>query len=286
MILKIDIRETSLMQLCQQNISQIKQYEGIELVSEVLPIGDVIICDENNEYLIIERKSLVDLSSSITDGRYEEQSYRLDGLAHHNHNIIYLIEGEMNSFIMKSRKSKIDNSMLYSAMFSINYYKGFSLMRSSNIAETAIMLCNMCSKLKRDIAKGRVPYYRNLNPEISVKTVSKTETETELNSESDSQIEEKTDAEISKNYCTVIKKNKKENITKENIGEIMLCQIPGVSSTIAIAIMKNYNSFHGLMNDVNNNPKCLDNLCTTDKNGKQRKISKSAISSIIQFLTN
>jgi ERCC4-type nuclease len=280
MILKIDIRETALIQLCQQNVSQNKQYEGIEIRTEALPIGDVIICDENKEYIIIERKTLVDLSSSITDGRYEEQSYRLNGLPHHNHNIIYLIEGEMNSFVMKSRKSKIDNSMLYSAMFSINYYKGFSLMRSSSIAETATILCNMCSKLKRDMTKGRLPYYRNLEPENVEQNGENTGEQSEENSE------EKTDVDNSKNYCNVIKKNKKENITKENIGEIMLCQIPGISSTIAIAIMKNYNSFYDLINNVNNNPNCLDNLCTTDKNGKQRKISKTAISSIVEFLKN
>lgn len=279
MILKIDIRETALIQLCQQNISQNKQYESIQLITEALPIGDIIICDENKEYIIIERKSLVDLSSSITDGRYEEQSYRLNGLPHHNHNIIYLIEGEMNSFVMKSRKSKVDNSMLYSAMFSINYYKGFSLMRSSSIAETATILCNMCSKLKRDIAKGRLPYYRNLELENAEE-----KEPGETGEQIDEQTEEKTDADSPKNYCTVIKKNKKENITKENIGEIMLCQIPGISSTIAIAIMKNYNSFYELVNDVNTNLNCLDNLCTTDKNGKQRKISKTAISSIVQFL--
>jgi ERCC4-type nuclease len=272
MILKIDIRESSLIQLCQQNINQNKQYEGIQLVTEALPIGDIIICDENKEYLIIERKTLLDLSASIKDGRYEEQSYRLNGLPHHNHNIIYLIEGEMNSFVMKSAKSKVDNSMLYSAMFSINYNKGFSLMRSSTMSETATILCNMCSKLKRDLAKGRVPYYHNSESIVSPETIN-----------SEQEMEEKSDL---KNYCTVIKKNKKENITKENIGEIMLCQIPGISSTIAMAIMKKYSSFRELMNAVNTDPHCLDNLCTTDKNGKQRKISKSAISTIIEFLTN
>jgi ERCC4-type nuclease len=277
MILKIDIRESTLIQICQQNVTTNRQYEGIQIVTEALPIGDIIICDENKEYLIIERKTLLDLSASIKDGRYEEQSYRLDGLSHHNHNIIYLIEGEMNSFVMKSSKNKLDNSMLYSAMFSINYNKGFSLMRSSSITETATILCNMCSKLKKDMAKGRMPYYRNLPF---------TETTEKNKEENSEQIEEKGETEVAKNYCTVIKKNKKENITKENIGEIMLCQIPGISSTIAISIMKNYGSFRELMNAVNDEPHCLDNLCTTDKNGKKRKISKSAILTIVEFLTN
>ena len=43
--------------------------------------------------------------SSIKDGRYEEQSYRLNGLSHHNHNIVYLIEGDVN----KVNRFKQDN---------------------------------------------------------------------------------------------------------------------------------------------------------------------------------
>jgi ERCC4-type nuclease len=311
MILKIDIRESSLIQLCQQNINTNNQYKKIQLVTEALPIGDVIICDNVKEYLIIERKTLLDLSASIKDGRYDEQSYRLDGLNHPNHNIIYLIEGEMNGILMKSNKGKVDTSMLYSAMFSINYNKGFSVMRSSNITETATILCNMCSKLEKDMTKGRLPYYKIVNPTQQhpqrqqtkqtkeTKETNESEGETKISEESGEsgeleELEELEETENNnlcevdgpKNYCTVIKKNKKENITKENIGEIMLCQIPGISSTIAIAIMKNYVSFRELMNDINTNPSCLNNLCTTDKNGKQRKISKSVISTIIEFLTN
>ena len=41
-------------------------------------------------------------------------------------------------------------------------------------------------------------------------------------------------------YTNVIKSSKKSNITKENINEIMLSQIPGVSSIIANAIMVQY----------------------------------------------
>lgn len=303
MILKIDIRESSLIQLCQQNINTNNQYKKIQLVTEALPIGDVIICDNVKEYLIIERKTLLDLSASIKDGRYDEQSYRLDGLNHPNHNIIYLIEGEMNGILMKSNKGKVDTSMLYSAMFSINYNKGFSVMRSSNITETATILCNMCSKLEKDMAKGRLPYYKIVRPtqqhEIpqtqtqQPTTDTLTQEPTQIIKTNESEVEpnlsnelEETEVDSPKNYCTVIKKNKKENITKENIGEIMLCQIPGISSTIAIAIMKNYGSFRELMNDINTNSSCLNNLCTTDKNGKQRKISKSVISTIIEFLTN
>ena len=45
-------------------------------------------------------------------------------------------------------------------------------------------------------------------------------------------------------YSSVIKKHKSKNITKENIGEIMLCQVPGISSTIAKKIMEKYGSIN------------------------------------------
>ena len=59
-----------------------------------LNLGDYVFYDEINEknILIIERKSLNDLEASIKDGRYNEQSLRLNEANIENHNIYYLIE--------------------------------------------------------------------------------------------------------------------------------------------------------------------------------------------------
>ena len=91
MIIKVDTREQDLLQKINYLINCIASFKNIIVKSETLPIGDIIICHDNEEKLIIERKSITDLLSSIKDGRYEEQSYRLNGINHHNHNIIYLI---------------------------------------------------------------------------------------------------------------------------------------------------------------------------------------------------
>jgi len=93
MIIKIDVRESELLQKITHLIDTVPIYKDIIIKSEVLPIGDIIIADEKEEKLIIERKSMSDLLSSVKDGRYEEQSYRLNGSPYHNHNIIYLIDG-------------------------------------------------------------------------------------------------------------------------------------------------------------------------------------------------
>ena len=183
---------------------------------------------------------------------------------------------------MKSCKNRIDSSTLYSAMFSISYFKGFSLMRSKSIDETANILCNMCNKLKKDLAKGRTPYYQNLKESVATTDdiIGESTTTNELELKTDLE----SDVAISKNYCSVIKKHKKENITKENIGEIMLCQIPNVSSAIALAILKEFHTLPNLIEQIKQNSNCLNDICTTDANGKRRKISKTAISKIIEFL--
>jgi ERCC4-type nuclease len=87
-----------------------------------------------------------------------------------------------------------------------------------------------------------------------------------------------------KDYCSVIKKVKKENITPENIGEIMLCQLPGISSTSSLAILSEFKTLPNLIKCIQENENCLNNICSKDSNGKSRKISKTAISTIIKFL--
>ena len=126
MLIKIDTREHELFKRCEATINAVPKFSAIKLVSETLPLGDIIINDGTDDCIIIERKTLNDLSASIKDGRYEEQSYRLNGIPHHNHNIVYLIEGDMQRF--NSFKERIDKQTMYSAMFSINYFKGFSVI--------------------------------------------------------------------------------------------------------------------------------------------------------------
>ena len=64
----------------------------------------------------------------------------------------------------------------------------------------------------------------------------------------------------------------------------MLCQIPGVSSASALAILSQFKTLPNLIKNIQTNETCLNNICTTDPNGKFRKISKTAIATIIKFL--
>ena len=122
MQIKVDIREHTLIKL----LKALNNDYGfnIDISVERLDLGDISIWNEGEELLLLERKGLNDLASSITDGRYAEQSYRLNGNSLHNHNIVYLIEGNISNYTGKW--SRIKPGTLYTTMFSIQYFKGFS----------------------------------------------------------------------------------------------------------------------------------------------------------------
>ena len=279
MFIKIDTREQELFTKCQQLIEFVPKFKDIKIISQTLPLGDIIINDGINDCVIIERKTLTDLAASIKDGRYDEQSYRLNGLAHHNHNIIYLIEGDVNRF--NAFKERIDKQTLYSAIFSINYFKGFSVMRSTNLDETAMIACNMVYKLVGGLKSGKTAFYKTVDNSLNNQNNNTNDKDNNEDKE-DKDTEKKEVTE--KDYCSVIKKVKKENITQDNIGEIMLCQIPGVSSASALAILSQFKTLPNLIKNIQTNETCLNNICTTDPNGKFRRISKTAIATIIKFL--
>ena len=266
----------------------------LTITCKPLPIGDVIIksiskveSTENveTEELIIERKSVSDLMSSIKDGRYEEQSYRLNGSNVHNHNIVYLIEGSIlsqsqpssyynNKYTSKTNREN-DKFTAYSAIFSLNYYKGFSVIRTVSLEETALFICNCANKLRKGIMDKKRPYYANANANVN-----------KSHNCEEQQQQQQPDLQPSPHYSQVIKKIKKENITPSNIGEIMLCQIPGISSITAVVIMNKFHTIESLIKNIKEHGvTCLKEITYTN-NDKTRKISKSSIDNIIKFLGN
>jgi ERCC4-type nuclease len=254
MLIRVDSREDALHGLFQINMTGTPH----SLRSESLAVGDVILSsdDGGTDYLVFERKSLADLAASIQDGRYKEQSHRLQALPRvHNHNVIYIVEGDFARY--SERFSKIGKGTLHSAMCSLNYYKGFSVVRTMSLMETHELIQSYANKL----ASSPVPYghYQVL---VGADTAD--------------------DAHESTSYCSVlkVKQVKCENITPQNIGEIMLCNIPGVSSKTAAAIVKKYPTLRLLMEALKGSGDCLADIQLETK----RKLSKQCIQNIYNFL--
>lgn len=289
----IDERETELFEKCESMIRSSRIPSSVQLSKEVLNLGDVLIkTDDDKEVLLIERKSFQDLLASIKDGRYEEQSYRLlHSSGFPPHSVFYLVEG-----MFAQLRAPLEKKIIMSAITTMQFFKGFSVQRTSTVHESAEWLLHFAEKIERNFSKGVIPYYltrpfrKYFTPPSREQTVQNVDestnvTETPVHSGENAGDAVTEPVQTAADYCHVVKKVKKENVTPENIGEIILCQIPGISSVTAIAIMKHFNHFTHFIEELAKNPACIENL-TTETNGKVRKISKKSIESIRSYLMN
>jgi ERCC4-type nuclease len=156
MIIEIDNREPCIIKDYFMNsdkvyISKLKNLEQ----------GDFIIRDsDENILLIIERKSINDLLSSVKDSRYSEQSERYLQLDLPSNKIVYIIEGNYENF----SKDTIEFKTIYSCIFSLSYNKGFTLLFTENLHSTIILIEQFinrlienkpCSKFKLNLIKKK-----------------------------------------------------------------------------------------------------------------------------------
>jgi ERCC4-type nuclease len=222
---------------------RIHSYENLVLEISQLSLGDIEIYYDDVLLFIWERKTFSDLLGSIKDGRYNEQSQRLSSVYGHQ-KIVYLIEGIINQHLT-------DKKIIISTITSLMFYKGFHVFRTTSLFDSAECLLITCDKIFRNKQQNKDVYYLFTQSESS--------------------------------YTSLIKKEKKKNITTDNIGEIFLCQIPDISHTSASAIMQFANNdFYNLMNIVIENPDSLYTI--TIGTEKKRKISKKVVQQIISYL--
>ena len=280
MLIRVDTREDALNDMLRMNLTGTTHTTR----SEPLPVGDIILSsdDGKTDYIVFERKTLLDLAASIRDGRYKEQSHRLQAIPGvHCHNVVYIIEGDLARY--NERFSKISKKALYSAMCSLNYYKGFSVVRTMSIMETHELIHHYADKL----AASPAPYGKYYSVPASETTATPTTsgaaattTATTATTVSTSGVA----AAIADSYCSVlkVKQVKCENITPQNIGEIMLCNIPGVSNKTAAVIVKKYPTLRALIEAFQT---CGSSDCLNDiRLETQRKLSKQCIQNIYNFL--
>jgi ERCC4-type nuclease len=261
----IDSRETALYDKCILNNDGKETF--VEIESKSLPLGDILIeTDEGKPVWLVERKTLQDLLASIKDGRYNEQSYRLEHTDDYpRHNILYVIEG-MYSTLPSFQHKKV----VLSTMASLSLFKGFSVFRTCNIQETAELLIWMADKVDRKFQRGVMPHNCYWNVQNSIPMPEMTENKIDV-------------PEIpppSNPYVSVVKKVKKENINEKNIGEIMLCSIPGISASTASCILEPLGgSVKTLIYTLEHESEKIESIMI----GK-RKISKTIVQKLKDYL--
>lgn len=204
MKLKIDAREHALIACCQD----------IQFESCNLNIGDIQICNDNDDILLIfERKTIADLNSSIKDGRYHEQKSRLVSNVEISR-ICYIIEGNITS------SKFIDSNVIFGAILNTMYRDNIRVYRSRDITDTYNFIFALFTRINKEPEKWKMYF------------------------ESKSENVENCDVDPKVYKLSAVKS---KNITKEIVFINSLNNINGCSSKIAKAIYDQYQSLKGLL---------------------------------------
>jgi len=204
MNLIIDNRENDLIQL-------IEKFD-IDFEKKNLILGDISFNKDDNELLIIERKTLADLLASIKDGRYREQKIRLINKQKDKIQVYYLIEGDIYNHKQKD--------LIISCIFNTMIRDDLKIIYSRNLNDTLYII--------QKLIKKTIEFQKIMLDKIN-------------------NIDNKNDIDNKSNYSNVIKSEKKLNMTKDICYIAMLKQIPGVSAKCASVILKEYSSITDLI---------------------------------------
>jgi|GEM_PF-2964999 len=236
-IINIDYRESDLYQ------AFINKTE-IQVSKINLQIGDIEIVFGQNK-LIFERKTQNDLLSSIKDGRYKEQKTRMLS-TYEPHKCCYIIEktgatpgvipgaiqGAIPEATPGATQGATDKYAIDSAMIHTMYRDKIHVLETNGVLETAELIIKIATRCQK-------------NPD-----------KFESGSSEGSQYID----------CIKVKTKKSDNIDKTTCYLLQLCQIPGISKTIAKEIVKIYPT----MKDFYNSEITLEKLRTVPMIGEKK----------------
>tara|TARA_A100001015_G_scaffold319225_1_gene441477 strand:+ start:2779 stop:3516 length:738 start_codon:yes stop_codon:yes gene_type:complete len=135
--LKIDNREKDIINILEKT-------NDLKFIKENLDIGDFQFIDnKNNLKLVIERKTLNDLSKSIKDGHYKEQKNRLLHSIDSNTRKIYLLEGD--DFSKFELPIKVYDGLIINTILRDNIH----IFKTKNIEDTIKFLNDIYTKISK-----------------------------------------------------------------------------------------------------------------------------------------
>ena len=241
--------------------------KNIEYKLTNLNIGDYIFAynpkednpQEDNPKVIIERKTVDDLASSIKDGRYKEQKIRLLNEQNNGHQIIYIIEGNIYNNVGKI-SSKTFNSVIVNGIIRDGIYTYIS----KDIEDTINFLIKSFDMINKT---GKIWNRFPINNQCNENNIS--DKNNKLN---ENNIE----------YGSHIKSVKKDNLTPKVCFIHQLSQIPGVSVKIATAISDKFNSITELIHELEIDEG--ESVCEIKYGKTQRKIGPVISKRLYDFM--
>ena len=257
----IDNRETKIKEYYNEKIANYEKLDKIKyedfIKYENLDLGDIVIKYNNEVKFIFERKTIRDLSDSIKDGRYHEQKQRLKYALSNNIKVSYIFEyfidySNLTDFITIN---EMNGEIILSGIVNTTLRDDFGIFLTKNTNETIFLLEAIIKRMIKNPNK----YFNKMEGVEGI------------------------------NNSYIMKKRKKDNITKDNILMIFLNQIPGVSDTISKTLsseFKSLNEFMSFLNDLSKEDKIeyLSNKEVKLNNNKKRRIGSKTSKRIIELL--
>ena len=130
---------------------------------------------------------------------------------------------------------------------SLNVYKGFSVMCTTGLVGTKEYLLSLLAKVEKNTTQGKPLYSSG----------------------------------CSVHYDETQSMTKQGKATPDTIAMHMLCQVPGVSTTMAAALLRGH-KFSELMDMP---PESVDALTYQTDSGKTRKVPKNVTKAIQEYLS-
>lgn len=250
---KIDAREHKLKDILMQSIDCEESLAFLSVQCDNLYCGDFIIEIDNVPIVIIERKTLPDLVSSIRDGRYLTQKVKLKE-TYSDSSIIYLVEGSFN--FNPTTPMCVEGMNKYSVISSVintQIRDKINVVHTDNLQDTFDFLLAILIRVCKNPTKYK--------------------------------IDDGTKLECKKE--DVIKKHKINS--KEDMFFYQLTQVPGISAKTAQAFVKTFGNmmeFYKVLTSLNSEEKLkiLKSITIVDNNSKSRKINSKIADSIVQYM--
>ena len=137
----VDYREKYIKEYFEKN----KEYDNL-VITKNLEIGDIVIEINDKPIILIERKTMKDLASSITDGRLREQKFRIASSTIPKNKIIYLIEGDLDEKIY----GHVDKKTLQGSLINIMIRDDYKVYRTRDPKESVYFLVRLITKLLKE----------------------------------------------------------------------------------------------------------------------------------------
>lgn len=235
----VDYREKYIKEYFEKN----REFENI-VETKNLEIGDIIIYINEKPTILIERKTVKDLASSITDGRLREQKFRISSSSIPKDKIIYLIEGELDEKLY----GRVDKKTLQGSLINTMIRDDYKVYRTKDPKESVYFLVRLINKIRND--KSKLIKIENVKEEDKIRN----------------------------EYCETVVLSKKGNMTPMTFNQVIFLQIPGLSARIVREIQKIYPSIKDLIltyeniEHIEEREELLEEILVPTETGRQRRI--------------